>query len=292
MTRGLITKALSGFYYVDTGTETVECRAPGRFRREKITPLVGDIAELEPLGGGKGVLRAICERKNFFLRPAIANIDQMIICASAAIPETDPFLIDRVAAIAQSRNCEQVVCINKCDLERGDGLFDIYAMSGFKTLQVSAETGEGIEGLRGLLSGNTSVFTGNSGVGKSSILNCLDSGLDIKTDEVSKKLGRGRHTTRHVELFRLDDKALVADTPGFSSFDSEQAELKTPENIQHYFREFEPYISSCRYTGCSHVKEAGCAVLEALSKGEIHSSRHKSYVRLYESAMEINSWER
>jgi len=292
MGQGIILKALSGFYYVDTGSGApVACKARGKFRHQGISPLVGDSVEFTLLDNNTGMVTDVLPRKNEFQRPAVANIDQMVIVASGATPVTDPFLIDRVVSIAESRNCACVICINKCDLDDGNALFEIYRQAGFPTLRVSAETGEGIEQLGQLIRGRVSAFTGNSGVGKSSILNALEPDFNLKVGEVSEKLGRGRHTTRHVELFRLSNGAVVADTPGFSSFDTEKMELRRKEELQTTFREFEPYLGQCQFMDCSHVKEKGCAVLEAVHQGEISESRHKSYVRLYEQAKEWKDWE-
>ena len=285
-------KALSGFYYVDDGQTVTACRGRGKLRHQKVTPLVGDRVEFTPLGDGSGSLDRILPRKNQFFRPAVANIDQLVIIASQAIPVTDPFLIDRVAAIAQSRDCPCVICVNKCDLEPGDDLAAIYTAAGFPTLKVSAQTGEGMDQLRALIAGKVSAFTGNSGVGKSSILNALEPGFGLQTGAVSEKLGRGRHTTRHVELFRLSNGAIVADTPGFSSFDTELMELRRPEELQYTFREFRPYLAQCRFQGCAHVKEKGCAIRAAVKEGRIAPSRHESYVRLYEQAREVPEWKR
>ena len=219
-------------------------------------------------------------------------MDQLVIIVSQAVPATDPFLIDRVISIAERRGCDSVICVNKWDLVPGEDLYQIYTSAGFTTLKVSAETGEGIEELRQVISGKVSAFTGNSGVGKSSILNALEPGIALQTGEISEKLGRGRHTTRHVELYRLSGGALVADTPGFSSFDTDRMELCRKEELEGCFREFAPYLGKCQFTGCSHVKEKGCAVLAALKEGEIEPTRHQSYVRLYEQAKAIPDWER
>ena len=288
---GTIMKALSGFYYVDCEGTLYTCRARGKFRHKGESPLVGDRVEITDLGGGTGSVDLILDRKNAFSRPAVANMDQLVMIAAGVNPVTDPFLIDRVAAIAERKNCEPVVCLNKCDLEPCEQLYAIYSKAGFTTIQVSAVTGEGVQQLSDAIAGKTVVFTGNSGVGKSSILNALDPGLAIATGEVSEKLGRGRHTTRHVELFRLPNGALVADTPGFASFDTDVPELLDKEELALAFREFAPYLGQCRFVGCSHTKEKGCAVLEALEKGERSPSRHHSYVRLYEAAKEYKSWE-
>lgn len=289
---GIIFKSLSGFYYVDCGGGTVTCRARGKFRHEKVKPLVGDRVEVTARADGSGTVDVVLPRKNEFQRPAVANIDLLVVVASGAIPITDPFLIDRVVAMAERRGCESVICFNKWDLEQPADLYETYCRAGFPTLRVSAETGEGLEELSGAIAGKVSAFTGNSGVGKSSILNALEPSFRLQVGEVSDKLGRGRHTTRHVELFRLRSGAIVADTPGFSSFDTEEIELRRPEELQYTFREFAPYLEQCRFTGCSHVKEKGCAVLAAVKAGEIAPSRHASYVRLYQQAKEVPEWER
>lgn len=292
MAEGIILKALSGFYYVHDGEKLITCRARGKHRHEKLTPLVGDRVRFTQLEDDKGALDEILPRKNEFQRPAVANVDQLVIIASEATPVTDPFLIDRVVSIAEGRNCECIICINKCDLQSGDELQAIYSRAGFTTLKVSAETGVGIAELRQLISGKVSAFTGNSGVGKSSILNALEPGISIKTGDVSEKLGRGRHTTRHVELFHLSCGAVVADTPGFSSFDTDKMELRRKEELQHTFREFRSYIGECQFQNCAHIKEKGCAVLKAVKNGEIGTTRHQSYIRLYEQAKAIPDWER
>ena len=292
MGEGIIFKALSGFYYVDDGQRLVTCRARGKFRHKKETPLVGDRVTFTPLEEGTGALDAILPRKNEFQRPAVANIDLLVIIASGAVPVTDPFLIDRVVSIAEGRGCESLICINKWDLEPAEDLYETYRKAGFATFRVSAETGEGVEALGQAIAGKVCAFTGNSGVGKSSILNALEPGFHLQVGEVSDRLGRGRHTTRHVELYRLSSGAIVADTPGFSSFDTEGLELLRPEELAGTFREFRPYLDQCRFTGCAHVKEKGCAVLAAVKAGEIPPSRHASYVRLYQQAKEVPEWQR
>ncbi len=292
MDNGLIYKALSGFYYVKTdGGLSVRCRARGRFRIQKVDPLVGDRVTITIEPDGFGVLESILPRKNSFVRPPLANLDMMVIVVSAVIPVTDPFLIDRMIVISERSSCEPVICINKADIDHGDKLFNIYSGAGFKTLRVSAATGEGIDDMRAVLLGRISALTGNSGVGKSSILNLLDSGLNIPVGSVSEKLGRGKHTTRHVELLKLDSGALVADTPGFSSFETEMMDRAAAGELQYAFREFRPYIGNCRFDDCAHIKEIGCAVLKALEIGNISTTRHSSYVRLYEAARARREWE-
>ena len=291
MAEGRIQKALSGFYYVNTGSEVLTCRARGKFRKEGISPLVGDLVEVRELGNGEGFVEKILPRKNAFARPAVANIDQLVVIASGAIPKTDPFLIDRVAAIAALKDCEVIVLLNKCDLDTADDLYDIYTAAGFHTLRVSAETGEGLQELIPLITGKFSAFTGNSGVGKSSILNALDPDFNIQVGEVSDALGRGRHTTRHVELFRLQCGAEIVDSPGFSSFETEELNLELKHRLPETFREFAPYRDECRFVGCSHTKEKGCAVLDALKQGKIQKSRHASYLRLFEELKPLKDWQ-
>ena len=292
MSRGRIEKALSGFYYVNTGRETLQCRARGKFRKEGLSPLVGDWVQVRELGGGEGFVEAVETRRNVFSRPAAANIDQLVILASAAVPVTEPYLIDRIAAIAALKGCDVLVCLNKCDLDPAEGLYGIYSRSAIPVLRISAETGEGLDALRRAIAGKLNAFTGNSGVGKSSVLNALVPGLQLPVGEVSKALGRGRHTTRHVELFPLDGGTYVIDTPGFSSFDTEEMDLELKEHLPETFPEFAPYVGECRFTGCTHTKEKGCRVLQAVRDGDIPVSRHKSYLRLFDELKDVQAWQK
>ena len=290
MIKGRIVKALSGFYYVQTEDKLVECKARGRFRKEKITPLVGDWVELS-MEHGKGMLETILPRQNSFVRPAVANLELLVLLVSEVIPVTEPFLIDRVTAIAGNQNVPVVICVNKNDLTAEGELARIYTAAGYDVVRTSAVTGEGVEILRELIKGKVVAFTGNSGVGKSSILNCLAPELGIRTGEVSEKLGRGRHTTRHIELFALPDQTFVADTPGFSSFETEELNLELKRRLPETFLEFRPYLDDCRFVGCSHTKEKGCALLEALRAGKVGKSRHESYLRLYEELKPLQEWQ-
>jgi len=275
-------RALSGFYYVDAGGREVCCRARGRFRHEKITPLVGDRVSFSGAGGEDGVIDAVLPRKNAFLRPPVANLDVLVLLASEAVPVTDPFLLDRMTAIAERAGVEPFICVNKCDLADGKALAAIYERAGFSVFRTSAATGEGVPELSAALSGKVCAFSGNSGVGKSSLLNALDGSFAIPVGEVSDKLGRGRHTTRCVGFYKTAFGALIADTPGFAAFDTERMELTDPAELQKCFREFRKYSPECRFVGCAHTKERGCAVLDAVRRGDIPPSRHRSYVRLYE----------
>ena len=287
---GRIVRSLSGFYDVQTSEGLVTCRARGILRKVGNSPLTGDLVEIT-VERGKGMVEKILPRKNKFIRPAVANIDALVVFAANVNPVTEPYLIDRVAAIAGDQNVQVVLCINKCDLDPAVDLVRIYEHAGFTVICTSAETGEGIDLLRQTISGKLVAFTGNSGVGKSSILNRLAPELNLATGEVSEKLGRGRHTTRHVELFRLGEDTYVADTPGFSSFDTDQMDVILKENLQYAFPDFGTYIGKCRFDDCSHRKEPDCAVRAAFENGEIEKSRYDSYLKLYEKASQINLWE-
>lgn len=291
MVKGTIVKALSGFYYAQTEDGILECKARGRFRLDGTSPLVGDKVQCIIDSNGKGRIEQVEQRKNWFIRPAVANVDALVFVAANTNPVTDPFLIDRVSVIAEDADCELIVCINKTDIDPADELYDIFSKAGFTVIKTSAESCEGIDELRAVLKGKICAFTGNSGVGKSSILNVLLPGINIRTGEVSEKLGRGRHTTRHVELYDLGDGILAADTPGFASFDIEMMNIIPKEELQYDFREFAPYIGKCRFNNCAHLKEPGCAVTDALSSGNIGASRYRSYVRLYELSAQHKSWE-
>ncbi len=289
-TTGRIIRSISGFYDVQTPKGLITCRARGALRKEHNSPLTGDTVEIT-VEQGKGMVEKILPRRNHFIRPAVANVDALVVFAANTNPVTEPFLIDRVAAIAGDREVPVYLCINKCDIDPGLDLERIYRNAGFRVICTSAETGEGVEELRELITGKLTAFTGNSGVGKSSILNRLCPELALTTGEVSRKLGRGRHTTRHVELYRLGEGTYVADTPGFSSFDTDMMEVILKENLQYAFGDFAPFLGGCQFHDCTHRKEPGCAVTRAVAAGEIEPTRYASYLRLYEKAEQIKTWE-
>ena len=287
---GRIVRSLSGFYDVRTADGTVTCRARGVLRKTNCTPLTGDLVEIT-VEHGKGMVEKVFPRKCSFIRPAVANIDALVVFAANVNPVTEPFLIDRVAAIAGSQGVPVYLCVNKCDLDPAVDLVKIYESAGFPVIRTSAETGEGVEELCALIRGKVTAFTGNSGVGKSSILNRLCPELELPTGEVSEKLGRGRHTTRHVELYDLGEDTFVADTPGFSSFDTDQMDVILKEELQYSFPDFGPFIGSCRFDDCSHRREPDCAVRAALEAGDIQPTRYDSYLKLYEKMAQIKLWE-
>ena len=287
---GRIVRSISGFYDVVLPTGTVTCQARGIRRKEGMTPLTGDMVRVV-MQRGKGMIQQVLPRKNSFIRPAVANVDALLIFAANVNPVTEPFLIDRVTAIAGNKGVESILCVNKTDLDEAEELCGIYSHAGFRVIATSAQTGAGIGELRRALQGKLTAFTGNSGVGKSSILNRLCPELKLPTGEVSEKLGRGRHTTRHVELFSLDHETFVMDTPGFSSFDTDQMDVILKENLQYAFPDFGPWLGRCQFHDCSHRREPGCAVRQAAENREIEQSRYDSYLRLYEKAAQYKEWE-
>ena len=288
--QGRIVRSLSGFYDVQTPSGIITCRGRGILRKGNQSPLTGDLVEIT-VEQGKGMVEKILPRKNRFIRPAVANMDALVVFAANVNPVTEPYLIDRVAAIAGDQDVEVILCLNKCDLDPAIDLERIYRNAGFSVIQASAQTGQGVEQLRKLIEGKLVAFTGNTGVGKSSMLNALCPELSLPTGEVSEKLGRGRHTTRHVELYCLGENTYVADTPGFSSFDTDQMDVILKENLQYAFREFGPYMGSCQFHDCTHRQEPGCGIRQAMEEGKIEKSRYESYLHLYEKASQVKLWE-
>ena len=287
---GRIIRSLSGFYDVQVGKSVITCRGRGILRKQGVTPLTGDMVEITE-EKGKGMIEKILPRQNRFIRPAVANVDALVVFAANVNPVTEPFLIDRVSVIAGDQNVPVYLCVNKCDLDPAVDLVRIYENAGFTVIRASAETGEGVEELHQLIRGKLTAFTGNTGVGKSSMLNALCPELNLATGEVSEKLGRGRHTTRHVQLYCLEQDTYVADTPGFSSFDTEQMDILLKENLQYAFPDFASHLGACRYHDCSHRAEPDCCIRQAVEEGKIEKTRYESYLRLYEKAEQIKLWE-
>lgn len=285
----IIMKSTAGFYYVRTPSgETVECRARGVFRKEKISPLVGDRVTIDA-SGGKGTVTDILERKNFLVRPPVANIDKLVIISSVVQPQPNLFIIDRLTALAEDKGIEPVVVFSKCDLADASDYVDIYLSSGIASFAVSSKTGEGADSFARIFESSVCALTGNSGVGKSSALNMIEPSLRIATADISDKLGRGRHTTRTVELYEICG-GFIADTPGFSSLDFENGERIVKENLQFCFPEFEKYIGSCKFVSCAHTGEKGCAVGDAAERGEIQKSRLDSYRMMYGEVKDFKDW--
>lgn len=287
---GTIIKALSGFYYVSFENTTYECKARGSFRKSGVSPLVGDRVEFSLQEEDKGTIEKVLERKNCLSRPPVANIDKLFIVSSFSAPAPNTLIIDKMTAIAEYNNIVPIIVFNKSDEGDFKEYRDIYAKSGFKTYVVSAKNGDGMKSLVNEMSGCVSAFTGNSGVGKSSILNFVFGNSDIETGEVSEKLGRGRHTTRHTELYELPFGGFIADTPGFSSLEDYKYSFDFKEKLPFLFSDFSDFLHDCRFTSCSHTKENGCAVIEAVNNGKIEKSRHDSYVSLYNEMKDIKQW--
>lgn len=292
MPKGKIVKGIGGFYYVEAADVLYECKARGVFRKKRITPLVGDNVSFTVNENAENTIDEIEERKNELVRPPLSNLDTLFIISSVVDPDINTVVVDRLIAIAEHKNIEPVIVFTKIDLSDDYKKYvDIYEKAGFKVICCNNISGDGSDKIKALLKGKTSAFTGNTGVGKSSLLNAIDDSLELRTGQTSKKLGRGRHTTRHCELFKCGG-GYVADTPGFSSIDFERCERILKDDLPYCFREFLPYLENCKFqTSCSHTKDKGCAVLEAVENGEISKERHASYVQFYNEVKDINEWE-
>ncbi len=285
---GRIIKAIGGFYYVDTAEGIFECRGRGIFRKNNLTPLVGDIAEISIDDvSNTGFVDKIQDRKNVLLRPPVSNVDQMAVVVSTTNPKPNKYLLDTLLASAEYADITPLICFNKTDLDQGDELFHIYQKIGFNVVKVSAKTNLNIDIIKEHLKDKITVFAGNSGVGKSSILNAVLGKENFETGEVSTRVERGKHTTRHNELVALDFGGYIIDTPGFGSFDIAKLEI---EDCTALFREFSPFTDNCKFTDCSHTVEKGCAVLEAIHNNQIDSTRHESYCRLVNEIKQSQKW--
>ena len=288
---GIIIKGIGGFYYVEAAGEVYECKARGAFRKKKITPLAGDNVTITVREGRENTIDEINDRKNFLLRPPVANIDTLIIVSSIKEPVPSLLVIDKMTAIAVDKGIKPCVVFSKCDLGDTSEYEEVYKKAGIEVASVCCKTGEGIEAVKEMIGDGITVFTGNTGVGKSSLLNCIDERFSLATGEISDKLGRGRHTTREVTLYHIGN-GLVADTPGFSSLDIEQSsEVILKENLPFCFPEFQDYLGKCKFTSCSHTVEKGCVILDALKNGLIDKNRHESYISMYNDVKDLKDWQ-
>lgn len=287
---GILMKSIGGFYYVRTDDGEYECKARGSFRKSGDSPVAGDKVVINIPEEGFASIEEIIPRKNKLKRPALANIDILVIVCSTVDPEPNFTVIDKMTAAAVNNNMEPVIVVSKNDLKNGDKLADIYRNAEISVYQCSPDAEEEAKKLREHLRGKVSAFTGNSGVGKSTLLNLMFPDLELQTGQISKKLGRGRHTTRVVELFELDG-CYVADTPGFSTVDLQRYEMIDKTQLQYCFPEFDKYLGECQFTSCAHICEKGCRILQAVQDGEIEESRHRSYVTMYNEVKDIKSWQ-
>ena len=284
---GIIKKGIGGFYYVEVANATYECKARGVFRKERITPLVGDKVEITINENSENTIDRICERKNFLNRPPVANIDNLFIVVATVEPKPNFLVIDKLIAIAEHKEIEPIIIISKSDILSSNEIYNIYSKSGITVLYNDEN---GIEEIKKLMKGKITAFTGNSGVGKTTLLNKLDSSLNLSTGAISNKLGRGRHTTREAQLFNVCG-GYVIDTPGFSAFEFDKNEIILKNELPYCFREFREYLGLCKFTSCAHINDKGCKICEAVKDGKISEVRHNNYITLYNQAKEIKEWE-
>ena len=299
---GRIVKSTGGLYRVEIGGEgadktgeTVDCRAKGAFRRDKLIPLTGDKVRLRVTRTGEGFITEILTRKNSLIRPAVANVDTLVLVIASAHPDPDLYILD--TAIAAFNGIYTVLVINKCDLKYADELQKLYHTAGIPAFCLSASEPEAshavLEQIRTLMHGKTCFFSGASGVGKSSLLNALyPSLLKLETGEISRKIARGKHTTRVTELFKVDESTYIGDTPGFSMVDVAGFNLLTSEGLLDSFPDISAFAHGCRYTDCTHLCEDGCKVVEAVKDGKIAPTRHESFVRLYKELKAVDPWKK
>lgn len=291
MIKGKIVKGIGGFYYVDCDNEIIECKARGSFRKQGMSPLVGDDVEISVFDNSENAIEKILPRKNELIRPPLANLDTLFIVASIVDPKINTLILDNLIAVADYKHIEPIIVFTKIDLDDSAREYkNIYDKAGFKTILCDNTNGLGADEIRAMLNGKCSAFTGNTGVGKSSLLNNIFPELNLATGETSKKLGRGKHTTRHCELFKVDG-GYIADTPGFSSLDFQRCEKIMKDDLPYCFREFDEYLPYCKFSTCTHTCDKGCAVVEAVEQGKISTSRHNSYVSMYNEVKDVKQWE-
>jgi len=283
---GIVTKCIGGLYTVETPDGTYDIKARGVFRNKGISPCVGDNVRIE-----NGVISEIMPRRNVIVRPPIANLDCLIFVVSACQPSPNFLLLDKFIAIAEYKGITPVIAVTKTDIADCSQLSQIYGKIGVRLIEVDYSDKRTVDEVRSVLHNKTSAFTGNSGVGKSTLLNAIDPTLNLATGEISKKLGRGRHTTRHASLYKLSCGGYIADTPGFSTFETAQYDIIRKEELAGCFREFSEFTADCRFKDCSHTGEKGCGILEAVKNGGISQMRHQSYCIMYDEAKLIKEWE-
>ena len=286
---GTIIKGIGGFYYVRTDKDTIECHARGKFRKNELSPIVGDRVTISINPDGTGHIVEILPRKNYLIRPGVANVDVLVLVSAAKSPLPDYLLLDKLLVIAESKGIEAVICLNKTDLadiEEAEKFISVYKRASYPCICASAKTGEGVDEIQSIIRGRTVAFAGLSGVGKSSLLRRI-TGVDLKTGDVSK-IQRGKHTTRHVELIEAAD-GLLFDTPGFSRLEAD--EIKACD-LWQYFPEIRDLHGTCKFRTCNHIGEKGCSIKEAVDGGSIAQSRYENYITLFERLKQIKDWER
>ena len=288
---GILLKAIGGLYYAETPEGIFECKARGIFRKRNISPCAGDRVVLTEISGNTALVSEILPRKNSLIRPPLANLDYIVFVISTCEPPPNLTLLDKFLAIAEFKKIRSIIAVTKLDLQKNSELAGIYRNSGAELLEIDYDSPESYMKLYDMTAGGITAFTGNTGVGKSTLLNHIDENLGLKTGEISRKLGRGRHTTRSVELYKLSNGGYIADTPGFSTFETQKYDIIMKDELADCFPEFREYEGKCRFPDCSHTKEKGCEILEAVQNGGIPQSRHNSYLEMYEEAKQIKEWE-
>lgn len=287
---GIIIKGIGGFYYVETTNGVFECKAKGKFRKEKIFPLTGDKVTITVIEDKENTIDLIHERKNKLVRPPVTNIDKLMIVVSAAKPFPNYLVIDKMTVLAEKNNIEPIIVITKTDLTDCSEIYETYKSTGYKVyLYSDVNDSSMLDAIKSELKGSLTAFTGNSGVGKSTLINALSDGLRLETGEISDKLGRGRHTTRQAEIFHICDGSVI-DTAGFSSIDFSNDNVIFSDELELYFREFSDYLGECKFTGCAHIGEKGCRICELTEQGIISRNRYESYVTLYNEQKKLKKW--